>query len=79
LSRPAIRPCNGFGGARRALSGDFDIAVLDVATRSGLDTLREIRASSPLPVLMLTSNANRHCEHSQRRSARVSRGQHRCD
>jgi two-component system, OmpR family, response regulator len=48
---------DGFGGARRALSGDFDIAVLDVAmpTRSGLDTLREIRASSALPVLMLTS------------------------
>jgi two-component system, OmpR family, response regulator len=34
---------DGFSGARRALSGDFDIAVLDVAmpTRSGLDTLRE--------------------------------------
>jgi two-component system, OmpR family, response regulator len=51
---------DGFGGARRALSGDFDIAVLDVAmpTRSGLDTLREIRASSALPVLMLTARGD---------------------
>ena len=51
---------DGFGGARRALSGDFDIAVLDVATptRSGLDTLREIRAASELPVLMLTARGD---------------------
>jgi two-component system, OmpR family, response regulator len=51
---------DGFSGARRALSGDFDIAVLDVAmpTRSGLDTLREIRASSQLPVLMLTARGD---------------------
>jgi two-component system, OmpR family, response regulator len=51
---------DGFSGACRALSGDFDIAVLDVAmpTRSGLDTLREIRASSALPVLMLTARGD---------------------
>jgi two-component system, OmpR family, response regulator len=51
---------DGFSGARRALSGDFDIAVLDVAmpARSGLDTLREIRASSQLPVLMLTARGD---------------------
>ena len=51
---------DGVSGARRALSGDFDIAVLDVAmpTRSGLDTLREIRASSALPVLMLTARGD---------------------
>ncbi len=51
---------DGFNGARRALSGDFDIAVLDVSmpSRSGLDTLREIRASSQLPVLMLTARGD---------------------
>jgi DNA-binding response OmpR family regulator len=51
---------DGFDGARRALSGEFDIAVLDVAmpTRSGLDTLREIRAASAVPVLMLSARGD---------------------
>ncbi len=51
---------DGCSGARRALSGDFDIAVLEVAmpTRSVLDTLREIGASSALPVLMLTARGD---------------------
>jgi DNA-binding response OmpR family regulator len=56
-----VEACDdGFNGARRALSGDFDIAVLDVAMpgRSGLDTLREIRAASQLPVLMLTARGD---------------------
>jgi two-component system, OmpR family, response regulator len=56
-----VEACDdGFDGARRALSGDFDIAVLDVAmpSRSGLDTLREIRATSQLPVLMLTARGD---------------------
>lgn len=51
---------DGFSGARRALPGEIDIAVLDVAmpARSGLDTLREIRAASALPVLMLSARGD---------------------
>jgi len=51
---------DGLDGARRALSGDRDLVILDVMLprRSGLDVLREIRRTEPaLPVIMLTARA----------------------
>lgn len=51
---------DGEAGARAALSGDFDIAILDVMMprMNGLETLRRIRARSSLPVLMLTARGD---------------------
>ena len=49
---------DGEEGERRALSGDFDLILLDVLLpgRSGLEVLRAIRARRPeLPVVMLTA------------------------
>ncbi len=44
-------------GVRRALSGQYDLAVLDVMLpgMDGFEVLRRIRAQSTLPVLMLTA------------------------
>lgn len=49
---------DGADGQLRALSGDFDLVLLDVLLpeRSGLDVLRAIRARQPeLPVILLTA------------------------
>jgi two-component system response regulator CpxR len=48
---------DGETGVERALSGDFDLAVLDVMMPglNGFDALKRIRASSSLPVIMLTA------------------------
>ena len=48
------------GGVERALSGRYAIVVLDVMLpgASGLDLLRRVRASSALPVLMLTAKGD---------------------
>lgn len=47
----------GTEGVKRALSGDYALVVLDVMLPgvSGFDVLRQIRAASPTPVLMLTA------------------------
>lgn len=44
-------------GANAALTGGFDLVLLDVglAGQSGFDVLRRIRAESTIPVLMLTA------------------------
>ena len=44
-------------GVRASLSGDYDVAVLDVMMphMSGIDALRRIRMSSLIPVVMLTA------------------------
>jgi two-component system response regulator CpxR len=51
---------DGEEGARLALAGKFDIVVLDVMMprMNGFDTLRLIRASSQLPVIMLTAKGD---------------------
>jgi DNA-binding response OmpR family regulator len=43
-------------GVTEALSGNYAIAVLDMVRAQALDSLRRIRASSDLPVLMLTAS-----------------------
>ncbi len=49
---------DGEAGLRAALSGQHDLAVLDLATqgRAGLDALGRLRASSTLPVILLTAH-----------------------
>lgn len=51
---------DGETGLREALSGRQDLAILDVMLpeKSGFDVLREIRARSDLPVLMLTARGD---------------------
>jgi len=51
---------NGEVGAALALAGQADIVVLDIMLpgQSGIDTLRQIRAASTLPVLMLTGRGD---------------------
>lgn len=51
---------DGQSGAEKALSGRYAIAILDVMMphMNGLDTLKQIRASSFLPVLMLTARGD---------------------
>jgi DNA-binding response OmpR family regulator len=51
---------NGDDGAREALSGRHAIAILDVMMpgTSGIDALRQIRAASRIPVLMLTARGD---------------------
>jgi len=52
--------CDGAGGIGAALSGEFDLVVLDVMMPrlSGLEVLRQIREQSTLPVLMLTARGD---------------------
>jgi Response regulators consisting of a CheY-like receiver domain and a winged-helix DNA-binding domain len=47
-------------GLETALAGDYDMAVLDVMLpkMNGFDVLRSLRASSKLPVLMLTARGD---------------------
>jgi DNA-binding response OmpR family regulator len=51
---------DGKAGAQHALSGLFDLAVLDVMMPklNGTETLRLIRKSSQIPVIMLTARGN---------------------
>jgi len=51
---------DGAAGLERALSGKFDLAVLDVMLpkMNGFDVLRNLRASSKVPVLMLTARGD---------------------
>jgi DNA-binding response OmpR family regulator len=51
---------DGESGAHTALSGAFDVVVLDVMMPrlNGIDALRRIRAASSVPVLMLTAKGD---------------------
>ena len=51
---------DGEEGEARALSGQYDLVVLDVMLprASGFDVLRSIRAKSSVPVLMLTAKGD---------------------
>lgn len=51
---------DGPSGAQRALSGFFDVVVLDVMLpgMAGTEVLRRIRAASDVPVLMLTAKGS---------------------
>lgn len=51
---------DGETGLARALNGDCEIAVMDVMMpkMNGVETLRRLRAASPLPVLMLTARGD---------------------
>lgn len=51
---------DGEAGVREALSGRYDIAVLDVMMPrlNGVEALRQIRAHSRMPVLMLTARGD---------------------
>lgn len=51
---------DGHAGVTAALSGEFAIVVLDVMMPgvSGLQALAQIRAASPVPVLMLTARGD---------------------
>ena len=48
---------DGEAGAARALSGDFDLVILDVMLpgMNGFEVLRKVRTSSMVPILMLTA------------------------
>lgn len=50
----------GAQGIEKALSGEYDLVVLDVMMpeMSGFDVLRRIRAESAMPVLMLTARGD---------------------
>jgi two-component system response regulator CpxR len=51
---------DGAAGLERALSGDYDIAILDVMLpkMNGFDVLRNLRERSKLPVIMLTARGD---------------------
>lgn len=51
---------DGESGARAALSGRYDLAILDVMMpgMNGVDVLARIRASGELPVIMLTARGD---------------------
>lgn len=51
---------DGESGLQKALSGEFEMAILDVMLpkRNGFDVLRELRKQSKLPVLMLTAKGD---------------------
>lgn len=51
---------DGETGLRRALSGEFDLAILDVMLPkiNGFDVLRNLRDKSGMPVLMLTARGD---------------------
>ncbi len=48
---------DGENGLKRAISGDYDMAILDVMMpkMNGFDVLRNLREESALPVIMLTA------------------------
>jgi two-component system response regulator CpxR len=57
----AIESVNdGETGLKRALSGDYDMAILDVMLpkMNGFDVLRNLREQSELPVIMLTARGD---------------------
>ncbi len=51
---------DGASGLERALSGDYDMAILDVMLpkMNGFDVLRKLREESKLPVIMLTARGD---------------------
>ena len=51
---------DGEAGLARALSGDYDLVILDVMLpkMGGFDVLRKLRESSKLPVIMLTARGD---------------------
>jgi two-component system response regulator CpxR len=51
---------DGAEGAERALSGDYELVILDVMLPAvgGFDLLRQIRAASGIPVIMLTARGD---------------------
>ena len=51
---------DGATGLERALSGDYELAILDVMLpkMNGFDVLRALRTQSKLPVLMLTARGD---------------------
>jgi len=51
---------DGESGLKRALSGDYDMVILDVMLpkMNGFDVLRNLRAESNLPVIMLTARGD---------------------
>jgi two-component system response regulator CpxR len=51
---------DGAAGLERALSGDYDMAILDVMLpkMNGFDVLRNLREQSKLPVIMLTARGD---------------------
>lgn len=51
---------DGEAGLKQALSGDYDLAILDVMMPklNGFDVLRNLREKSGLPVLMLTARGD---------------------
>lgn len=51
---------DGQAGLERALSGDYDMAILDVMLpkMNGFDVLRNLREQSKLPVIMLTARGD---------------------
>src|SRR5215204_7033571 len=51
---------DGAAGLERALSGEYDLAILDVMLPkiNGFDVLRNLRQKSGLPVLMLTARGD---------------------
>lgn len=51
---------DGLSGTNLALSGQVDLIVLDIMmpVQSGIETLRQIRATSTVPVLMLTGRGD---------------------
>lgn len=51
---------DGESGLERALSGDYDMAILDVMLpkMNGFDVLRNLREESKLPVIMLTARGD---------------------
>lgn len=51
---------DGATGLERALSGDYDMAILDVMLpkMNGFDVLRNLREESKLPVIMLTARGD---------------------
>ena len=51
---------DGQTGLERALSGEYDMAILDVMLpkMNGFDVLRNLREQSKLPVIMLTARGD---------------------
>ena len=51
---------DGESGLKSAISGDYDLAILDVMLpkMNGFDVLRKLREKSKLPVLMLTARGD---------------------